>query len=93
MSVSGNDHKGQKYASVLHLLSTDYFTNMTDLVDECGIMNLVADIPLSHKALTRRLNNLEYFTLGELKRIAELIGADPTKLAALAFGEMKAAKP
>jgi len=52
-------------------------------------MNLVTDMPISHKALTRRLGNLEYFTLGELKRIAELIETDPNKVSELAFGEMR----
>jgi hypothetical protein len=84
-----NDQKGQKYASVNHLLSTGYFTTLTGLVEECGKMNLVADMPISHKALTRRLANLEYFTLGELQSIAQLIGADPNKISELAFGELK----
>jgi hypothetical protein len=88
-----NDQKRQKYASVKHLLSTGYFTTLTELIEETGIMNLVNDLPISHKALSRRLGNLEYFTLGELKRIAELIEADPNKISELAFGEMqKAAK-
>src|SRR5579872_965626 len=89
MGLATNDHKGQKYASVRHLLSTGFFTSLSGLIEECGKMNLVADMPISHKALSRRLDNLEYFTLGELKRIAELIAADPNKISELAFGEMK----
>lgn len=91
MEVPKNDHKRQKYASVRHLLSTGYFTSLTGLIEECGKMSLVADMPISHKALTRRLANLEYFTLGELQRIAELIDADPNKISELAFAEMKQA--
>ena len=91
MESPKNDHKRQKYASVRHLLSTGYFTSLTGLIEECGKMALVADMPISHKALTRRLENLEYFTLGELQRIAQLIDADPTKISELAFGEMREA--
>jgi|GEM_PF-4052233 len=91
MDSTRNDHKGQKYASVRHLLSTGFFTTITELVEECGKMNLVADMPISHKALTRRLDNLEYFTLGELQRIAQLISADPNKISELAFAELKGA--
>jgi len=91
MESSKNDSKRQKYASVHHLLSTGYFTTITDLIEEYGKMALVADMPISHKALTRRLGNLEYFTMGELRRIAELIDADPVKISELAFGEMRQA--
>ena len=88
MESPQNDHKSQKYGSVRHLLSTGYFTTISGLINECGKMTLVTDMPISHKALTRRLANLEYFTLGELRRIAELIDAEPNKISELAFSEM-----
>lgn len=89
MESSKNDHKRQKYASVKHLLSTGFFTSLTGLIEECGKMNLVVDMPISHKALTRRLSNLEYFTLGELQVIADLVGTEPGKISELAFAEME----
>ena len=76
------------FRSVKHSLSTGYFTCLTELIEEAGIMNLVNDMPLSHKALARRLANLEYLSMGDLKRIGELLDVDPVKLSELGFKEM-----
>ena len=87
MDANKNDRK-QKYARAKHLLSTGYFTCLTELIEAVGIMNLVDDMPLSHKALKRRLENLEYLSMGDLKRIGELLVVDPVKLSELGFKEM-----
>ena len=87
-----NNHKGQKYAEVKHLIETGFITTFSQVVSRFEKKVLTADLDMNWKPLTRRLNHLGYFTLEEIEHFALLLDVDPNKLSELAFREMREKK-
>lgn len=89
MDKAQNDRRRQKYASALHSLNTGFFKSISELIEAAGITAISEDMPLAHKALLPRTLNPGKFKAEEIARIAEIIGAEPEKVAALIFMEMR----
>jgi hypothetical protein len=84
--------KNPEYAKVKRLLETGYYSSFSDLMAEFQKETLIRDMPISWKALTRRMSHIGYFTHDDIATVAALIGVDAAILSQLIHKEMTAKK-
>jgi hypothetical protein len=84
--------KNPDYAKVKRLLETGFYSTFSEMMADFHKDTIIQDMPISWKALTRRLSHIGYFSLEEIAAIASLIGVEPDVIAQLAFKEMAAKK-
>jgi hypothetical protein len=84
--------KNPDYAKVKRLLETGFYSSFSEMMADFHKDTIIQDMPMSWKALTRRLAHIGYFTLDEMAGLAGLIGVEPDVISQLAFKEMAAGK-